>query len=472
MSRALPEQPAEVFRRRHAALRAELGDHSALIFAGGYKPMNYPANIYPYRADSHFLYLTGAALPDASVLVSGERAELFLEPTPDDDALWHGEVESWDEIAARIGVDAIRDVAELPDAIQAAGGPEKVGTLPSTDPLTRIRQSSALTRPWSAADLSPALVGADGAVADAMIALRLVHDAAAIEKMREAARTTAEAHVVGMKVTRPGIFEHEVHGAMEAVLLARGMRASYPPIVTVHGEVLHNTHYHHQLRDGDLLLVDLGADNMGWAGDVTRTWPVNGKYSPTQKAMYELVLQAEVDAIAMVRPGARYRDIHLAAARTLMQGFVDEGIFVGDVDGLVERGAHALFFPHGTGHLIGLDVHDMEDLGDRAGYAPGRTRSQQFGLCYLRLDRDLQPGMAVTIEPGFYQVPAILDKEELVAPFVADGSFKREALAKFADIRGIRIEDDVLCTDGEPEVLSAAIPKTVSDIEAVVGSGV
>src|SRR5690606_31856826 len=273
-------------------------------------------------------------------------AELFLEPTPDDDALWHGETASWEEIASRLGVDAIRDVAELPAAIEAAGGCERVGTLPSTDPLTRVRQSAALDRPWDAPDQNPPLVGADAAVADAMIQLRLVHDDAALEMMRKAASATAEAHITGMKVTRPGIFEHEVRGAMEGVLLARGMRTAYPPIVTVHGQVLHNTDYHHELRDQDLLLVDIGADNMGWAGDVTRTWPVNGRYSPTQKAMYELVLQAELDAIAEVRPGARYRDIHLRAARTMMQGLVDEGIFVGEVDGLVERGAHALFFPH------------------------------------------------------------------------------------------------------------------------------
>jgi len=162
--------------------------------------------------------------------------------------------------------------------------------------------------------------------------------------------------------------------------------------------------------------------------------------------------------------------VHLAACVTLARGLVDEGILAGDPEGLVERGAHALLFPHGVGHLLGLDVHDMEDLGDRAGYAPGRTRSEQFGLAYLRLDRDLQPGMVVTIEPGLYVVPAILADESLCGPFLSDGSFKPDALERFSDVRGIRIEDDVLCTPTEPRVLTEAIPKSVADVQAAVGS--
>jgi Xaa-Pro aminopeptidase len=197
---------------------------------------------------------------------------------------------------------------------------------------------------------------------------------------------------------------------------------------------------------------------------------VSGKFSPTQRALYEIVLEAQKQAIERVRPGTRYRDVHLHASLVLARGLVDEGILRGDPSGLVERGAHALLFPHGVGHLLGLDVHDMEDLGDRAGYAPGRTRSAQFGLGYLRLDRDLVPGMAVTIEPGLYLVPAILANDALCGPFVADGTLDREALARFSDVRGIRIEDDVLCTEGDPVVLTQDIPKQADDVEKHVGT--
>lgn len=466
---ALPTQDASVFSARCRAIAARLDGGAALIFAGGYKAMNYTANTYPYRADSHFLYLTGAGIPDATLLVTREGAELFMAPKDKDDALWHGATAGWEEIAKATGVDRVRDLAELADAIACAGGETGVGTLPSADPLTRLRQSKVLNRAWGAADLRAELTGADASVADAMIASRLLHDEAAIEKLREAAVATTAAHLAGMRATAPGRYEHEIRSAMVAQIFSRGMDTSYPPIVTTHGHVLHNHDYHHRLEDGDMVLADVGADSNGWAGDVTRTWPVKGRFSATQRAFYDIVLQAQLDAIAQVKPGNRYRDVHLTAARTLTRGLVDEGVLVGEVDSLVERGAHALLFPHGVGHLIGLDVHDMEDLGDRAGYPPGRERAQQFGLGYLRLDRDLEAGMCVTIEPGLYLVPAILEHESLCAPFDKDGSLNREALVRFSDVRGIRIEDDVLCTEDGPEVLTHAIPKTAEAVEAEVG---
>jgi Xaa-Pro aminopeptidase len=471
MAGSLPVQPSAVFERRRAALASLLGDTPALVVAGGLRARNYPANTFPYRADSHFLYLTGAALPEAALLLRGDSAELFVVPKADDDALWHGETPGDGEIADTTGVTRVRPLPELAQALVDAGGPTRVATLPSADPLTRQRQSTWLGRTWPA-DAAPRVDDLDALdleLADALIGARLHHDDGALELMREAAAGSTAAHLAGMAATRAGLFEHDVRAAMEQEMHARGMVPAYGSIVTVHGEVLHNNEYGHRLAGGDLLLADVGAEHQGWASDVTRTWPVSGTFSATQRALYEIVLQAQLDAIAMVRPGVRYRDVHLKASVTLARGLVDEGVLVGDPESLVERGAHALLFPHGIGHLLGLDVHDMEDLGDRAGYAPGRTRSTQFGLGYLRLDRDLEPGMAVTIEPGLYLVPAILNSEALCGAFVRDGTLKRDALKRFADVRGIRIEDDVLCTPTEPEVLTAAIPKTASEVESLVG---
>jgi Xaa-Pro aminopeptidase len=253
-------------------------------------------------------------------------------------------------------------------------------------------------------------------------------------------------------------------------LRRHGLSDAYGPIVTVHGEVLHNEAQENAVAPGDLLLADVGGETPeGWAGDITRVWPVSGSFSPTQRAVYDVVLAANEAAIDRVRPGTRYREIHATAKRVIVEGLRGLGVLRGEVDGLIERGAAGIFFPHGVGHLLGLDVHDMEDLGDRAGYAPGRARDDRFGDCYLRLDRDLEPGMAVTIEPGFYQVPAILADPALTGPLGAD--LDRTALGRFADVRGIRIEDDVLCTDGAPEVLTRSVPKTASQVEAVVASG-
>ena len=471
MSGHLPVQSPQVFSRRRSALGEALGERSAVIFAGGQRSRNYPANVYPYRADSHFLYLVGAPMSDAALIVHGGRSELFVVPPDADDALWHGASPSLAATAKATGVDAVRPLSELAETLEGLPG---VGTLPSADPLTRAKQCALLGRDW-APTRAPSVTDlgdADLALADAMIGLRVCHDPGALEMIRGAVAATTAAHAAGMAVTRPGLLEHDVRAAMERELLARGCEPAYGSIVTVHGEVLHNNVYQHRLGPSDMLLADLGGEHHGWASDVTRTWPVAGKFSATQRALYDIVLQSEKEACAMVKPGVRYRDVHLHASVVLARGLVDEGILRGDPEGLVERGAHALLFPHGVGHLLGLDVHDMEDLGDRAGYAHGRTRSEQFGLGFLRLDRDLEPGMVVTIEPGLYFVPAILESEQIAGPFIADGTLNKDALARFADVRGIRIEDDVLCTDGEPEVLTAAIPKEASEVEAAVGTAV
>ncbi|NES20940.1 MAG: Xaa-Pro dipeptidase, partial [Symploca sp. SIO3E6] len=255
--------------------------------------------------------------------------------------------------------------------------------------------------------------------------------------------------------------------SMEGVIIAHNLTCAYPSIVTVHGEVLHNGEYHHPLQPGDLLLVDVGAETaMGWAADVTRTFPTTGKFSETQRDLYDLVLAAHDACIDKIRPNVEYRDLHLLAAEVIAQGLVDLGILRGQPADLVARDAHALFFPHGIGHLLGLDVHDMEDLGDLAGYQEGRERSDRFGLGFLRLDRPLQEGMLVTIEPGFYQVPAILNNPELRSKY--QDVVNWDKLAQFSDVRGIRIEDDVLVTATGGEVLTAGLPTDSEAIEQLV----
>ncbi|MEM9247030.1 MAG: M24 family metallopeptidase, partial [Cyanobacteria bacterium P01_F01_bin.153] len=217
----------------------------------------------------------------------------------------------------------------------------------------------------------------------------------------------------------------------------------------------------------DLLLADVGAETaLGWASDITRTWPVSGKFSPTQKALYDVVLEAHDQGIAAVKPGADYREIHLLASRVLAEGLVDLGILKGNPESLVDADAHALFFPHGVGHLMGLDVHDMEDLGDVSGYAPGRLRSDRFGLGFLRLSRILEPNMVITIEPGFYQVPAILNNATWRERYSEMVNWDR--LADFSDVRGIRIEDDVLVTETGNEVLTDDLPVDTGAIEELM----
>ncbi|HEY9804708.1 MAG TPA: aminopeptidase P N-terminal domain-containing protein [Leptolyngbyaceae cyanobacterium] len=448
---------ANTLRDRRQKL-ASLIDFPVILWSGGDTPRNYPANIYPFRASSHFLYFAGLPLPHAAIRLEAGKLELFIDdPTPGS-ALWHGEMPKREEIAAQIGADSARTMSELKHRGSNAA------SIPVQNYRTTLVQSQVLQRTIS----SPYdLDGIDKELAKAIISLRLTHDAGALAELRKAADVTVAAHKAGMAATASAKIEAEVRAAMESVFITYNMTTSYNSIVTVHGEVLHNEQYHHPLQPGDLLLADVGGETAtGWSADVTRTWPVSGKFSPTQRDIYDVVLAAHDACIAKIRPGVEYRDIHLLAATVMAEGLVDLGILQGNPQDLVEIDAHALFFPHGIGHLLGLDVHDMEDLGDLAGYEEGRNRSDRFGLGYLRLNRPLKSGMLVTIEPGFYQVPAIFNNAENRTKY--QDVINWERLSQFADVRGIRIEDNVLVTDTGSEVLTTALPNDADTIEHLV----
>jgi Xaa-Pro aminopeptidase len=450
----------EAHEARRAQLATRLGNRPALIAAGLPRPRNYAANLYPYRASSHFLYLFGLPLRGAVAIYDGAAFTLYLPDAEPDAALWEGEPPAAEEIRDATGC-AVRPLARLPASVRGRA----VATLPAPDIETCLEQSRLLGR-----EIRRGVIDVlDAPLADAIIELRLHHDEAAREELRRAAAATAAAHAAGMAATRPGRTAAEVRAAMEAALMARGMGCAYPSIVTPHGEILHSERYDLALADGDLLLADVGAETPGgWAGDVTRTWPVSGRYSSTQRDLYEVVLTAQKQALAAVTPGSRYLNVHMLACQAIAAGLADLGILRGNPIELAADGVVALLFPHGIGHLLGLDVHDMEDLGDRAGYAPGRERAKVFGLRSLRLDRDLEPGMAVTIEPGCYISPAILGDPMLTA--VARDRLDRARLQKFTDVRGIRIEDDVLVTDAGRDVLTAEIPKTIAAVEAAMAA--
>lgn len=433
---------------------AKLVDFPVVLWSGASVARNFAANTFPYRASSHFLYFAGLPLENAAIRLEDGKLQLFMDDAPASDALWHGETAKRDEVADIIGADLVCPLTELKFNVY------KTATIPVQNIVTRQWQSKLLQRKAS-------LEGIDFKLARAIAQLRLTHDDAAIEELKKAAAVTVKAHKAGMGATKSAKSEAEVRAAMEQVIIANNMTCAYSSIVTVRGEVLHNNQYGNLLQPGDLLLADVGAEtSTGWAADVTRTWAVSGKFSSTQQDIYDVVLAAHDACIGKVCPGVEYQDIHLLAATIIAQGLVNLGILRGIPEDLVAMDAHALFFPHGVGHLLGLDVHDMEDLGDIAGYEEGRSRSDRFGLCYLRLNRPLRPKMLVTIEPGFYQVPAILNNLETRTKYKDIVNW--EQLAKFADVRGIRIEDDVLVTQQGSEVLTDALPTSKDAIAQLV----
>ena len=437
---------------------AKLIQHPVILWSGSRLGRNFAANQFPFRASSHFLYFAGLPLPNAAIYLKDGRLELYLDNPPPSATLWHGEMPTREEIGEIIGADGVYPLTNLEKKAKDAA------TIGVQDNITYQQQCKLLNR---LVPLSHEASGIDLELAKAIVTIRSRHDELALQELRQAATVSVKAHKAGMQATVKAKTEAEIRGAMEGVIIAHDMTCAYNSIVTVHGEVLHNETYQNQLQAGDLLLADVGAETAsGWAADITRTWAVSGKFSSTQKDMYELVLKAHDECIAQIKPGVEYRDIHLLAGKVIARGLIDLGILKGNTDDLVEMDAHALFFPHGVGHLLGLDVHDMEDLGDVAGYEAGRTRSDRFGLGYLRLNRPLKAGMLVTIEPGFYQVPAILNHPDLRDKYQDVVNWER--LAQFADVRGIRIEDDVLVTDSGAEVLTADLPTDIEAIEELV----
>jgi Xaa-Pro aminopeptidase len=436
-----------LFQRRKKL--AEGIAHPVILWSGRAPSRNFPANRFLFRASSHFLYFAGLSLDNVAIRLERGKLELFMDNASAADELWHGKTPTREEIALEIGADAAYPLNELSLKTKDAA------TIAVQDLATYQQQCQLLNRNILPANKSE---GIDLELAKAIVNLRLIHDRAALEEIKKAAKVSIEAHLAGMQAVSNAKCEAEVRSAMEGVIIARNMTCAYGSIVTVHGEVLHNEKYDRPVRSGDLLLADVGAEtNSGWASDITRTFPVSGKFSSTQKDIYDIVLAAQTSCIEKIRSGIEYREIHLLACEVIADGLVNLGILRGKVTDLVEIDAHALFFPHGIGHLLGLDVHDMEDLGDLAGYEEGRQRSDRFGLGYLRLDRSLQPGMVVTIEPGFYQVPAILNNPQFRIKY--KDAVNWEKLERFADVRGIRIEDDVLVTESGCEVLTAELVK-------------
>lgn len=451
-------------------------DGPVLLMAGGARARNYPDNVYPFRADGTFLFFFHAPEPDAAALFdpADRSVTLFLSERTPEGALWHGPVPDFAASTRDHGVSHVVGLQKLETEIARRAAGRRVRTLAVADEKATAR-AKAIT--GEALDFYVATSVGDPALIAAVASLRLRKHADEIAAMRITARVTHAAHVAAMRATRPGVKEQEVAGVVEGCFAGHGCTPAYNTILSVRGEVLHNHDHSNVCENGDILLLDAGAEDVetGYCSDVTRSWPVSGKFSSEQAAIYEIVLRAELASIDAAKPGARYRDVHLLASRVIAEGLADLGLLTGKPDALVESGAHALFFPHGVGHLIGLDVHDMEAFGDSVAYAPGRKRSPQFGTKFLRLDLDLESGMAFTIEPGVYFVPAILHHPEFRDRYHGQVAFERaERYLKMNDGRGfggIRIEDDVICTATGSEVLTSSIPKQRNEIEALVGRG-
>ena len=458
--------PKASYINRRNRLRKEIGS-GLLLFPGNRESaFNYPANTYSFRQDSSFSYFFGLDHPDFVGVMDLESGidYIFGDNVDLDDIIWMGPQPTVIEQAAKIGVENTASLSELEGFLKTAiNKNRKIHFLPPYRGETMIQLEHLLGIHHT---LLEKAVSSD--LIKAVVKLRSIKDELEIADIENMVDVAYKMHTTAMKMAYPGIKEQEISGTIEGISLAYGGPVSFPVILSVNGQVLHNHGHNNYLKQGQLLVVDAGAESqLHYASDITRTCPVGGKFSQRQKEVYEIVLAANMNAIATTKPDLPYRDSHYVACETIVRGLKEIGLMKGDVKEAVANGAHAMFLPHGLGHMLGLDVHDMESLGQiHVGYDDEFRPSQQFGTAFLRMGRRVQPGMVITNEPGIYFIPELIDLWRSQGKFTDFINY--EKLETYKDFGGIRIEDDILVTETGCRVLGKPIPKTVADVEAIM----
>ena len=452
----------EIYRHRRERIRELIGNGVILWLGNSLQPRNYEGNTYLFRQNSHFLYYSGLSKPDLAMLSFPDsgRDVLFAESPDMDMVIWNGPERSIVDLAQDAGIDTVEELKQLESHLDLARKQKRA--IHYLSPYS----ASSMYRITGLLKVGPDEVkaGVSQILMEEVSKQRSVKSQEEIEEIEDALCVTDRMHRACMAAARPGMRESELSSLIQFVALSEDRQQSYNPIVTVRGEVLHNNSYREVLQDGQLLLNDSGAESPKWyASDITRTFPVNGRFTDIQKEIYQIVLQVQLGAIGLVKPGVTYRDVHTDSCKIMVEGLRKVGLMKGDPAEAVEAGAHALFFPHGIGHMMGLDVHDMEDLGDIVGYKKKETRSGQFGLKYLRLSRPLEPGFVLTVEPGIYFIPALIERWQSERQH--EDFINYDRVKDFGSFGGIRIEDNILVTPSGARILGPDIPKTIPEVE-------
>jgi len=455
---------AETYIERRSRLKKEIGSGLILFPGNDESPMNYADNTFPFRQDSSFLYFFGLDRPGLAGLIDADSGKetIFGDNPTVDDIVWMGAQPTLSDRCHAVGISTASPLSALDSVLdQAMKQNRKVHFLPPYRPENKIKL-------WRLLAIDPAVAG-DAASIDlirAVVNQRNYKTDEEIEEIEKAVNITVEMHLTAMRMARPGMVEEQIAASVHEVALAAGGDISFPVIATVHGEILHNHYHGHTLEKGQLFLLDAGAETgRHYAGDMSSTFPVDRTFTTRQKEIYQISLDAHLAAVDMLRPGVPFREVHRRACKTIAAGLKELGLMKGNIDDAVEQGAHALFFPCGTGHMIGLDVHDMEDLGEvYVGY-DGKPKSTLFGLKSLRLARPLEPGFVHTIEPGIYFVPPLIDLWRGEGRF---GDFiDYDRVDGYIDFGGIRNEEVYAITSDGARLLGNPLPKTIDEVETV-----
>ncbi|MHC4436964.1 MAG: aminopeptidase P family protein [Planctomycetota bacterium] len=456
---------ADVYLERRKRLRADVGAGLILLLGNEESPMNYSDNQYPFRQDSSFLYFFGLDYPGLAAVIDVDQGTecMFGDDLTVEDIIWTGPQPTLKEKSLKVGISETAGLDKLPDVLnKSVKQGRKIHFLPQyrAENILKIQQLLEIPASNIAGNVSEQLIRA-------VVAQRSIKSRQEVEEIEAALEISYEMQTLAMKMTKPGIYEREVASAMEAVVLSHGSALSFPTIFSIHGETLHNHSYDNQMQAGEMAVNDSGAESpRHYASDITRTIPVSGKFSQKQKEIYAIILNAHERAIEAVKPGVEFRDIHLLGCRELASGLKDLGLMKGDIEQAVDAGAHTLFFQCGLGHMLGLDTHDMEGLGEEyVGYTNTIKRNPEFGFKSLRLAKALEPGYVITVEPGIYFIPELIDRwkaEQKNSDYI-----NYDLVEEYRDFGGIRVEDDVLVTDVGHRILGREIPKTISEVEDI-----
>jgi len=458
--------PAKTYIDRRDQLRQEIPSGIVLFLGNEDVPFNYPANTYSFRQDSSFLYFFGLDQPTLAAVIDIDNNNdyLFGNDVDIDDIIWMGKQPTMKERSMQVGVHQslpLKDLGEMIGKAKKEG--RKIHFLPPYRGETILWMEDLL-----GIHHSEIKKNASEDLIKAVIKLRMSKDELEIREISRMVDVAYMMHIAGMKMAKPGIIEREIAGVVEGIALSHAGPVSFPVILSINGQTLHNHNHGNVLTPERMLVIDAGCESdLHYASDITRTVPVGGKFSPRQKEIYEIVWNANMTATQAVKPGVEFRKVHLLAARVITEGLKHAGFVKGDVDEAVSLGVHTLFFPHGLGHPLGLDVHDLEGMGENfVGYDEETTRSKEFGLAFLRFGRRLQKNFVMTIEPGIYFIPELIDiwkAENKFADFL-----NYDKIEQYKDFGGIRIEDDVLVTETGFRILGKPIPKSVVEIEKLM----
>jgi Xaa-Pro aminopeptidase len=455
---------SEVYQNRREKLRGILKSGLYLFLGNNEMPMNYPNNGYHFRQDSSFLYFFGLDIAGAAAIIDidEDKEIIFANDYDIDDIIWMGPQAKVSELALKCAVKETYQFAELEKYIEKA---KKAGRIVNFLPPYRhdnmILLNKLLNVPFDKMKEFASLE-----FIKAVIELRNTKEAIEIAEIDNACDTGYLMHTIAMKIVKAGIYEHEVSGMMEGISFCYATGVSFPIIYSKNGQTLHNHYHGNLLKDGDLVLQDAGCqNNMYYASDNTRTVPVGGKFSQKQKEIYSIVLNTINTTIGLAKPGITYQELHIKAYELICEGLTTLGIMKGDPKEAARLGATALFMPHGLGHMLGLDVHDMEDLGQiYVGYDAYTRPSNIFGIASLRMGRTLQPGYVLTNEPGIYFIPELIDQwkaEKKLEQFI-----NYDKVENYRDFGGIRLEDDILITETGARILGQKrIPIEIQEVE-------